>query len=60
MGDRDDEEAVGGIGDTSQSVIPSGEGSEESEETTGFLDLGIGDTVLREEVGDAKEEEGQV
>lgn len=60
VSDRNDEEAVGGIGDTSQSVVPSSESSEESEETTGFLDPGVRGAVLGEKVGDAKEEEGQV
>lgn len=60
MGDRDDEEAVAGIGDTGKSVVPSGEGGEETEEATSLQDLGVGGAVLGEQVGDTQKQEGQV
>lgn len=60
MGDRDDEEAVAGIGDTGKSVVPSGEGGEETKEATSLQDLGIGLAVRGEQVGDTQKQEGQV
>lgn len=60
MGDGDDEEAVAGVGDTGQGVVPGGEGGQETEETAGLLDLEVGETVLGEQVGDTQEQEGQI
>jgi len=60
VGDGDDEEAVAGIGDTSESVVPSSEGGEETEQATSLEDLPVGLATLREQVGDTQEQEGQV
>lgn len=61
MSDGDDEEAVASIGDTSEGIVPSGESSQETEETSGLLDIGVGVTVgTALQVGDTEQEEGQV
>lgn len=60
VGDGDDEEAVGAVQDTGQSVVPSSEGSQQTEETTSLLDLGVGGAVHALEVGDTQQQEGQV
>ena len=61
VSDGDDEEAVASIGDTSEGIVPSGESSEETEETTGLLDVGVGVAVgTALQVGDTEQEEGEV
>lgn len=60
VGDRDDEEAVAVVGDTSQSIVPGGESGQETEKTTRLLDLGVDATVHGLQIGDTEEEEGQV
>lgn len=61
VSNRDDEEAVAVVGQTGESVVPGGEGSEETEETTshlhGLVD-GTGRVTL--DVGNTEQEEGQV
>lgn len=58
--DREDEEAVASIGDTGQSIVPSGECSEETEESTSLLDLDVGTVTAALQVSDTQQEEGQV
>lgn len=62
MSNRHDEEAVAVVGQTSQGVIPSGERSQETEETTGhdhgLVGLTSGGVTL--DVPDTKQQEGQV
>lgn len=61
VSDRDDEEAVASIGDTSEGIIPCRESSQETEETTGLLDVGVGVAVRTAlQVGNTEQEEGQV
>lgn len=60
VGNRDDEEAVAGVGDTGQGVVPGSEGGQETEETAGLLDLEVGETVLGAQVRDTEEQEGQI
>lgn len=61
MSNRDDEEAVAVVGNTGESVVPSGESGHETEETTGHLDglvrLTRGVTL---DVTNTEEEESQV
>ena len=61
MSDGDDEEAVASIGDTSEGIVPGSESSQETEQTTGLLDVGVGVAVRTAlQVGNTKQEEGQV
>lgn len=60
MSDRDDEEAVAAVGNTGQSVVPGEESSEESKETTGFLNLQVLATIGGHKVADGQEEESHV
>lgn len=57
----DDEEGVAGVGDTSKSVVPSGEGSQETKDTTSLDETGMSVLgVVEDEVADREEEEGHV
>lgn len=58
--DGKDEEAVAVVGDTSKSVVPGGESSQETEETTSLGDLGVGGGTSSLQVGNTEQEEGQV
>jgi hypothetical protein len=58
--DREDEEAVAGVGDTRKSVVPSGESSQETEHTTSLGNLGVGGGASTLQVGNTEQEEGQV
>lgn len=61
MGDGDDEEAVAAVGNTGQSVVPGGEGSQEAEETTGFDDGRVGlARAVALDVADTQQEEGEI
>lgn len=61
MSDGDDEEAVASIGDTCEGIVPGSESSQETEETTGLLDVGVGVAVRTTlQVGNTEQEEGQV
>lgn len=61
MSDGNDEETVAVISKTSQGVVPGRESSQEAEESTGHLDVGVGAAVgTALQVGDAEQEEGQV
>lgn len=60
MDDGKDEEAVAGVGDTRKSVVPGGESSQEPEHTTSLGDLAVGGGTSTLQVGDTKQEEGQV
>ena len=61
VSDGDDEEAVAIIGDTSEGIVPGSESSQETEETTGLLDVGVGVAVRTAlQVGNTEQEEGQV
>lgn len=60
VGDGNDEEAVAGVGNTGKGVVPGHESRQQTEQTTGLLDLEVGETVLGQQVGDAEQEEGQV
>lgn len=61
MSDGDDEEAVASIGDTGEGIVPGGESSQETEETTGLLDVGVGVAVgTALQVCDTEQEEGQI
>jgi len=56
VGDGDDEEGIAAVGDTGESVVPRGEGGEDTEDTTS-LDAGFVGAV---KVANAEHEEGQV
>lgn len=57
----DNEEAVASVGDTGEGIVPGGEGSQETEQTTSLLDIGIGGTISTLlQVSDTEQEEGQV
>jgi hypothetical protein len=59
VSDGDDEEAVAIIGDTSEGIVPGSESSQETEETTGLLDVGVGVAVRTAlQVGNTEQEEG--
>ena len=60
VGDRNDEEAVAGVGDTSQGVVPSCESSQETEHTTCLRDLGVGRVAISLQVGNTEQQEGDV
>lgn len=61
VGNGHDEEAVAVIGKTSQSVVPGGESSQETEETTSHLDLLVRVTLsIVVEVGNTQQQEGQI
>ena len=55
MSHRDDEEAVAGVGNTSQGVVPGGESSQKTEEATCLLDVGVGRMVVSLQVGNAQQ-----
>lgn len=60
MGNRDDEEAVAGVGNTGQSIVPREEGSQQSEEATRLHDRSIGSSTVMPEVADSEQQEGQI
>lgn len=61
MSNRDDEEAVAAVGNTGQGVVPSGECSQETEETTCLDDGGVGlASRVPLQVTNTKQQEGQV
>lgn len=55
-----DEEAVAVIGQTSESVVPSGERSQEAEETTSLDDGGSGGAISANQVANTQQQEGDV
>ena len=61
MGDGDDEEAVGVVGDTGEGVVPGGEGGEQAEEAAGLDDGRVGLALgVAVDVADTEQQEGQV
>jgi hypothetical protein len=58
--DRNHEEAVAGIGETSESVVPSEESREDAEHATGLDSADAWCAVIEVEVADTKAEEGEV
>ena len=61
MSNRDDEEAVAVVGKTGESVVPGGESSQETDETTSHLDLLVRVTLsIVVEVGNTQQQEGQI
>jgi hypothetical protein len=61
VSNRDDEEAVAAVGNTSQGVVPSGECSQETEETTRLDDGSVGlASRVPLQVTNTKQQEGQV
>ena len=61
MSNRHDEEAVAAVGNTGQGVVPSGECSQETEETTCLDDGGVGlASGVPLQVTNTKQQEGQV
>lgn len=56
----DDEEAVAVISQTSESVVPSGERSQEAEETTSLDDGGGGGAISANQVANTQQQEGDV
>lgn len=61
MSNRDDEEAVAAVGNTSKGVVPSGECSQETEETTCLNDGSVGlASRVPLQVTNTKQQEGQV
>jgi hypothetical protein len=61
VSDRDDEEAVASVGNTSEGVVPGSESCKETEETTSLLNGDIDIVVgVPLQVGDTEEQEGQV
>lgn len=60
MSNRNDEEAVAGIGNTGQGIVPGHESSEKGKETASLDDAGGGGAVSANKVADTEQEEGQV
>lgn len=61
MSDGDDEEAVAGVGETGQRVVPGQEGGEQRKESTGLHDASGGGTGgVPDQVGDTQQQEGEV
>ena len=61
MGNWDDEEGVAGVGNTGESVVPSDEGSKESEDTTSLDESDVSSSsTIQDEVSDGQHEEGHV
>lgn len=61
MSDRDDEEAVAGVGNTGQGVVPGNEGREEAEETARLDKVGVWMALgVVEEISDTEHEEGDL
>ena len=61
MQDRDDEETVRIVRDTGEGIVPSHEGREQGEESTGFDDGWVGRVGgVAVEIADAEEQKGQV
>lgn len=60
MGDRNDEEGVGRVGNTGESIVPGQEGGDDAKGAAGAQAARAGRAVLGLQVGDAQEEEGQV
>lgn len=57
----DDEEAVASIGNTSEGIVPGGESSQETEETTSLLNVSVGVAISTAlQVGNTEQEESQV
>lgn len=56
----DDEEAVAVISQTSEGVVPSGEGSQEAEETTSHDEVVGGGSVGADQVADTEHQVGDV
>ena len=55
-----DEEAVGGIGNTSKGVVPGQESCKDAESTSGTSEANVRRAVLEDKVGAAQHQEGQV
>lgn len=61
VGHGDYKEAIAGIGNTSQSVVPGSERSQETEESTSLHDVAVGGTCsIALQVADTEQEESQV
>lgn len=60
VSNRDDEEAVAVISQTSEGIVPSGERSQEAEETTSLDDGSGGGAVGADQVADTQQQEGQI
>lgn len=61
MSDGDDEEAVAGVGNTGQGVVPGGKGRQQTEEATGLNDRRVGlARVVALNVANSEQQEGQV
>lgn len=60
VSDRDEEEGVALVKDTGESVVPSDEGSSETEATANVDENRLGASGAMVEVAEGEEEEGQV
>jgi hypothetical protein len=60
VSNRNDEEAVGSIGDTGQSVVPGSKGGEDAKGTAGAGAAWAWGAVDRTQISDSQEEEGKV
>lgn len=60
MSNRNDEEAVAGIGNTGQGIVPGQESSENGKDASCLDDAGSGGAVSADKVADTEQEEGQV
>lgn len=60
MSNRNDEEAVAGIGNTGQGIVPGQESSEKSKEASCLDDAGGWGAVSANKVADTEQEEGHV
>jgi hypothetical protein len=60
MQNRDNEEAVRGVGDTGEGIIPGQEGCDDAESTSGSCQAGVRLAVLEDQIGATEEEEGKV
>lgn len=60
VSNRDNEEAVAGIRNTGQGIVPREEGSQQSKEATRLHDRGVGSSTVMPEVADSQQQEGQI
>ncbi len=60
MGDRDDEEAVRGIGNTGEGVVPGQERCENAEGATSTSEADRRRAIVENQVAQTQEEEGEV
>lgn len=60
VGHGNDEEAVAGVGDTGQGIVPRQERGKETEETSSLDDLLVGRAIVVQEIAQSEHQEGKV